>query len=148
MYEIGPFEVSDLLSVAGLASRVLPEAYPPEFFLRMHAIQGDHFRVAREVETGRVAGFILATKQPGLRGNILMFGVDPAAQGQGVGRALLRDVQQGLALDNVRTIDLEVRPDNSRAIEFYQRQGFFVAELEEGVYQDGGDALLMTKALF
>lgn len=148
VFTVDSFEAKDLLDVMQLASRVLPERYPYEFFLQMARAQGQYFRVAREQETGRIAGFIVAAKQPGLQGRVLVFGVDPALQGRGLGRLLLRDIQRSLTLEDVRSLQLEVRPDNRRAISFYQHEGFAVTGLQERAYKDGSDALWMAKALF
>ena len=48
--------------------------------------------------------------------------VSPRAQSLGLGRALLSAVIA--AFDDVRRVSLEVEPRNTRAIAFYQRQGF------------------------
>lgn len=147
MFVVEPFDSKDLLSVMRLASRVLPEEYPYEFFLRMARGAGRLFRVAREAETGQILGFIVGGKKPGLQGDVLLFAVDPQHQGRGIGHALIRDLQRTLALDDVRELGLEVRTDNVRAIHFYQREGFRVTSVEERVYKDGGDAFWMTKPL-
>jgi len=144
---IEPFHPNDLLPVMRLAARTLPEEYPYEFYLQMARLQGRHFRVAKEGVTRDVLGFIVAAKEPGLRANVLLFAVDPGLQGQGIGRALLRDVQRSLTLDEVRALELQVRSDNRRAIEFYRREGFIVVGRESGVYRDGADALAMSKSL-
>lgn len=148
LFVIEPFEVRDLMPVMNLATRTLPETYSAEFFLNMARSQGRYFRVARHVETGRVQGFILGCRRPGLEGTVLLFAVDPGHRGKGLGRALLHDVQRAFSLDDVRSVNLEVRPDNAGAINFYQREGFAVTGLEHGVYRDGSDALSMTKPLW
>lgn len=147
MFTIDRFHPRDLVRVMQLATRTLPERYPPEFFLTMSGTQSRHFRVARDSVTGEVLGFLLAAREPGLVANVLMLAVDPGLQGQGIGRALLKDAQRNLALDDVRALRLEVRVDNVRAIRFYRRMGFDVVGLEPGVYRDGADALAMTKPL-
>ncbi len=147
MYKVEPFQPSDLIPVMRLASRVLPEQYPVEFYLQLARNHGPLFKVVREIGSGQLLGFIVAARQPGLRSNVLLFGVDPAHQGRGIGRSLLRSVQRSLTLSNVRELDLEVRPDNVRAIDFYRREGFAVTGLESKVYKDGSDALHMSKPL-
>ena len=147
MISIDSFQPRDLVEVMRLASKALPEEYSYEFYLQLASAQGKHFRVARDVTTGGLVGFLVAAKEPGLHANVLLFAVEPEYQGLGIGRALLRDIQRRLALDNVRQLRLEVRVDNKRAIRFYQREGFNVAGLEPGVYKDGGDAVAMWKVL-
>lgn len=148
MYVIERFHSSHLLEVMRLSVQVLDEEFPWQFFSQMAAAQGKYFFVAREVETSKIVGFLIAGRQPGLSGRILLFAVDPGFQGQGVGRSLLRQAQKSLALDNVRQLHLEVRPDNRRAIAFYQHHGFSVDRLQERAYRDGSDALRMVKPLF
>jgi len=147
MISIETFRPRDLVDVMRLASRTLPEEYPYDFYLQLSRAQGQHFRVARDVVDNSLVGFLVAAKEPGLQANVLLFAVDPAYQGLGIGRALLRDAQRRLALDNVRQLRLEVRVDNRRAIRFYQREGFDVAGLQPGVYRDGADAVAMRKTL-
>lgn len=147
MISIETFQSRDLVDVMRLAARTLPEEYPYDFFLDLSRTQGPHFRIARDVTTNQVVGFLVAAKEPALQANVLLFAVDPGRQGQGIGRALLRDVQRRLTIENVRKLRLQVRVDNPRAIRFYQREGFNVAGLETGVYRDGGDAVAMHKTL-
>jgi [ribosomal protein S18]-alanine N-acetyltransferase len=144
---IDTFHSRDLVGVMRLASRTLPEEYSYDFYTQLASAQGRHFRVAREVATGRMVGFLVAAREPGLQANVLLFAVEPDYQGLGIGRALLRDAQRRLALENVRQLRLEVRTDNPRAIKFYQREGFNVAGLESAVYKDGSDAIAMWKVL-
>lgn len=148
VYVIDRFQQRDLLDVMRLSYETLEEEYPYTFFTQMADHQARYFRVAREVATGRVLGFLVANRQAGLEGRILLFAVDPRHQGQGIGKALLRNAQRTLTLDNVRQLQLEVRTDNGRAIAFYQHHGFNVSRLQERAYRDGSDALLMTKPLF
>lgn len=147
MIGIETFQTKDLVDVMRLAARTLPEDYPYDFYLDLARAQERHFRVARDVTTGKIVGFLVAAKEPGLQANVLLFAVDPDYQGLGIGRSLLRDAQRRLTLDNIRRLRLEVRLDNARAIKFYQREGFTVAGLEPGVYKDGADAVAMWKAL-
>ena len=57
--------------------------------------------------------------------------VTPEARGKGVGKALLRYVEQKARKQGFRRLALTVARDNERAIEFYRRQGFRVAS-EQG----------------
>ncbi|MGH3940254.1 MAG: ribosomal protein S18-alanine N-acetyltransferase [Pseudonocardiaceae bacterium] len=69
--------------------------------------------------------------------------VDPAHQGQGIGRALLRAL-----LDHATgtTVFLEVRTDNDAAIALYRSEGFAVIATRRGYYRpSGADAFTMRK---
>lgn len=67
----------------------------------------------------KLVGVVLANQT---KNKIDILYVDPALQGQGLGRRLLR-----LAIDELdgnRPIQLQVAEQNSRAIAFYERAGF------------------------
>jgi ribosomal-protein-alanine N-acetyltransferase len=67
--------------------------------------------------------------------------VDPAHQGHGIGRALLRAL---LALAGSVTVFLEVRTDNEMAIALYRSEGFAVVGTRRGYYRpSGADAFTM-----
>jgi ribosomal protein S18 acetylase RimI-like enzyme len=65
-------------------------------------------RVRRDEDDARVYGFV----------------IDPARQGQGIGRAALRRACQQLRADGARRIGLEVDVDNDRALGLYTSVGF------------------------
>ncbi|MPZ80554.1 MAG: mycothiol synthase [Actinophytocola sp.] len=78
----------------------------------------------------KVVGFHWTKVHPGEIGEVYVVGVDPAAQGGGLGRALtlvglhhLRDIGLGEAV-------LYVESDNSAAVALYNRLGFTVAETD------------------
>jgi ribosomal protein S18 acetylase RimI-like enzyme len=50
--------------------------------------------------------------------------VDPDGEGSGIGRALLADAIDNTTIGGFRSLMLEVRTNNERAIELYTRAGF------------------------
>lgn len=52
--------------------------------------------------------------------------VDETARGQGIGKAMVRDVRALAAAYGCREVLLGVHPENDRAIGFYQRCGFMI----------------------
>ena len=73
-------------------------------------------------ETGGLAvGFVCL-----LKSHIAALFVDPAHQGQGIGRALL-----DFAASRHNVLTLEVYTDNTRAVAFYERYGFTVESRRE-----------------
>ncbi|MQA15609.1 MAG: ribosomal-protein-alanine N-acetyltransferase [Pseudonocardiaceae bacterium] len=67
--------------------------------------------------------------------------VDPAHQGRGIGRALLREL---LVHAGDATVFLEVRTDNDAAIALYRSEGFTVVGTRRGYYRpSGADAFTM-----
>lgn len=83
-----------------------------------------------QAESGEVQGFI------GLNGDFIegLF-VWPAAQGRGIGRALLDRAREGRA-----RLTLHVYQKNTRAAAFYTRAGF--SAMEEGLDDATGEAEL------
>jgi mycothiol synthase len=57
-------------------------------------------------------------------GEVYVVGIDPAAQGTGLGRALTRAGLRHLARRGAREVLLYVEADNERAVRLYSRDGF------------------------
>jgi [ribosomal protein S18]-alanine N-acetyltransferase len=75
--------------------------------------------------------------------HVLTLGVTGAAQGQGVGTLLLRDL---LAAAGPRPVYLDVRVDNAVAQRLYERHGFVAVGRRRKYYQPSGtDALVMAR---
>jgi ribosomal protein S18 acetylase RimI-like enzyme len=73
--------------------------------------------------------------------------VSPEAQGQGIGRALLR-AAEAAALDRGAAImRLEVKSDNDQGIRLYQRAGYTEFGVYHAFYEDDSDALRMQRVL-
>ncbi len=76
--------------------------------------------------------------------------VDPASQGQGLGRSMLEFVLDKCRRHQIRTVFLEVRPSNERAIALYESAGFNETGRRKDYYPDGDereDALIMALEL-
>jgi ribosomal-protein-alanine N-acetyltransferase len=85
------------------------------------------------------AGLAVAADEAEVR----TIGVAPAAQGRGVGRALLHDL---LRAAGPRRVLLEVRCDNEPAIALYESEGFVRVGLRRHYYQpSGADAYTMAR---
>ena len=75
--------------------------------------------------------------------HVLTIGVATAAQGCGLGTALLRDL---LAAAGDRRVLLDVRADNEVAQRLYRRHGFVPVGRRRGYYQPSGmDAVVMAR---
>jgi [ribosomal protein S18]-alanine N-acetyltransferase len=75
--------------------------------------------------------------------HVLTIGVAGAAQGRGLGAALLRDL---LAAAGGRRVLLEVRADNEVAQQLYRRHGFTPVGRRRRYYQPSGvDAVVMAR---
>ncbi|MDR2453172.1 MAG: mycothiol synthase [Bifidobacteriaceae bacterium] len=79
--------------------------------------------VAEQNQTARLAGYVW-TKIEANAGEIYGIGVDPAAQGRGLGSALLEAGLRHLESRGIGEVRLFVEADNAPAIAAYRRQGF------------------------
>ena len=68
-------------------------------------------------------------EEPGL-GEVYVVGVDPAAQGRGLGATLTLVGLHHLADRGLQTVMLYVEADNSAAVKTYQRLGFEIFSVD------------------
>jgi ribosomal protein S18 acetylase RimI-like enzyme len=75
--------------------------------------------------------------------------VDPAVQGRGIGRALVRDVEQKLIARGGRLLVVETssRPDYAGTRQFYARSGYAEAARVRDFYAPADDRILLTTRL-
>ena len=106
----------------------------------------------RVAETnGQVSGYILYGQVPMTTGNFEVYwiAVDPAVQGHGVGRDLIRHVEDVLRAENGRMICLETssQPSYARTRVFYEKAGFVEESCIQHFYKPGDHRLTYVKRL-
>jgi ribosomal protein S18 acetylase RimI-like enzyme len=76
-------------------------------------------------QDGQIVGTLMGTVNPREEGQVHLFRlyIHPDHFGQGIGKQLWQAYLQHLA-PGVKRVDLEVEPQNARAIQFYTRLGF------------------------
>ena len=79
-------------------------------------------------------------------GRIYTLAIDPSTQGRGLGRLLVTNMLDELAVRDVRRVYLEVRADNSRAIALYEKLGFTIVRDLRDYYGDGQHGVSMRRA--
>ena len=79
--------------------------------------------------------------------HIFEVAVDPQYQNRGLGEALINHLLGEAITAGADTALLEVRVSNHSAVRVYEKCGFKRDALRKGYYQDGEDALLMSKTL-
>lgn len=100
-------------------------------------------------ERDKVLGYCIASIAVG-EAHVLNLCVDPAEQGQGIGRKLLENLIDS-ARGRAETVFLEVRPSNTVAIALYENMGFNEIGIRKGYYpaENGReDALMLALELF
>ncbi|MEN8184102.1 MAG: GNAT family N-acetyltransferase, partial [Myxococcota bacterium] len=75
------------------------------------------------LEAGRVVGTAMAGFD-GHRGWVHYVATSPLARSQGLGRALLAEVEARLVARGCTKLNLQVRGNNADAVAFYERLGF------------------------
>jgi len=99
---------------------------------------------ARGTELVAYAG----TWSDGVDAQVMTIGVAKSHQGRGLGRALLGALLEHERARRTQHVFLEVRVDNERAIEMYERAGFERLGVRRGYYQpENVDALTMRLEL-
>lgn len=71
--------------------------------------------------------------------------VDPKFQRHKLGSQMMNEIINDCYAKKVRTITLEVRKSNAKAISFYEKFGFKNVVIKPHYYNDGEDAIYMVK---
>ena len=80
--------------------------------------------------------------------DVMTVAAAPRAQGQGLGRRLLVELERRALARGAASVLLEVRADNAAARRLYERSGYTLLSTRRRYYQPGDiDALVMRKRL-
>lgn len=106
------------------------------------------FLTAKDPEEGSEAvAFIIAFLIPGTFAEIEDIATIPERRRQGIARKLMLEIISRAKEEKINELVLEVKADNTPAICLYETLGFERTGYREAYYQDGSDAILMTKKL-
>ncbi len=117
---------ADAASVARLHAGVFGWALPDP----LRASATDAYATLLAERNGEAVGTLRLTRM-GTTAGVYGIAVDPAWQGRGIGRDLLRRACVKLRADGVQRIGLEVFADNDRAVSLYTSLGFQVCATEQ-----------------
>jgi len=124
--------------IAGLARRVFVEYTPTPSVGRGETL----LAISRHGPVGFVT-----LNTAGAWAAVMAIAVDPAEQGRGIGRSLMRAVEQRARARGVRRIELHTAQANLAAIDLFQKLGFRIEKRVERFYARGQNACLMVKGL-
>ncbi|NPA75858.1 MAG: ribosomal protein S18-alanine N-acetyltransferase [Euryarchaeota archaeon] len=141
MFHIREFREEDVYDVFVISAQSLTEMYSLELFIDIHLAWPSGFLVA---VTSEIVGFIAGAKMNGTA-RILMLAVAPQQRRKGIGSTLLRRFIHNARQEGLRSVSLEVRTGNKRAIEFYQKHGFQIVSMLNNYYTNGDSAYVMWK---
>lgn len=125
--QVREFAESDRATVIALWERVFrddpPHNAPAAMIRRKLATQRELFLVA--TCESRVVGTVLGGYD-GVRGWVYHLAVEAGLRRQGIGRALMREVEQLLAARGCPKLNLQVRAGNQGVVRFYESLGYAV----------------------
>lgn len=102
-------------------------------------------------DDARLIGYVCFGPTPATDGtyDLYWLAVDPAAQGRGAGRALVRRVERELEMRGARLLVVETssRADYSHTREFYARGGYTEAARVRDFYGPDDDRIILTTRL-
>jgi ribosomal protein S18 acetylase RimI-like enzyme len=102
-------------------------------------------------DADRLIGYSCVGPTPATDGTFDLYwlAVDPAAQGKGVGRALVREVERDLRSRGARLLLVETssRPDYENTRAFYARCGYTEAARIKDFYAPADDRIMLTTRL-
>lgn len=144
--QYGPLKPGDAARCAELEAQLFDgdDPWPERAFLAELAAKHNHY-VAARVDDKLVgyAGVARLGRMKPYEYEIHTVGVDPAYQGQGIGRQMLHYLFE---LADGATIFLEVRTDNAAAIALYESEGFTRVGVRKRYYRvSGADAYTMKR---
>ena len=143
---------SDLPSVVEINIASLPEHYSDYFFESILKELPESFIVAEANQ--KVVGYIMCKIEFGFsnfrklgfvkKGHVVSIAVLREYRGKGIGKSLMLEAINGLAVRKTDEIYLEVRVSNELAVKMYQSLGFLIKSRLRSYYRDGEDAYLMA----
>lgn len=105
--------------------------------------------ISRQIrnDQGVMVAFIIAVIEMDGVGHITAIGVAPEYRRHGLARILLTEIERTLHQRGITTIRLEVRVENSAAINLYEQLGYLVVQRLGRYYSSGADGYMMVKSL-
>lgn len=145
MTELREPRPADIAELEQLEERCFTDPWPGRYFVSELFAQARFRRVVVD-ERGTLVAYLFAAWQY-LDLHILKVATAPELRRRGIGRELMAMAERHAVDSGGESITLEVRPANRAAIAMYDALGYGTAGRRPGYYQDGEDALVMTKSL-
>jgi ribosomal protein S18 acetylase RimI-like enzyme len=147
-YDVRPLTISQLDECWRLDQRCFidGEAYSRETFeYLLTAAESVSYRAV--TSGGIMVGFVIGLIEPDHTGHVTTVGVAPEHRRRNLAKRLMKQVEEGFRLRNVRLVRLEVRALNGPAQKLYENLGYTITQKLPRYYSNGGDGLLMVKSL-
>ncbi len=100
-----------------------------------------------DVQETRIVGFLVAAVKRRHQGHVITIDILPEARRFGIGSKLLAIAEDRLRSAQCSMVKLETAVNNTAALAFYKRHGYFIVNTIPRYYADGVDALVLEKNL-
>ncbi len=144
MEKIRKLELSDIKDVIALEEAYLHESMGEELLAESIKLPHMYFLVVttNEKVIGYIGTYIIYEEA-----ELLNFVIHEEYQRKGYGQKLLNQVITEAKSRKAEYLTLEVRVDNTKGINFYQKNGFKIVSTRKKYYFDGTDAYIMQKEI-
>ena len=146
-FKIRKATIKDLDSLVDLETRGFnADNFTPEQF--NYLLTKANSTILLITTRGRVAGEAILLWRKGRKvARLYNIVIDPSMQGMGLGDKLLAACEREALAGNYRILSLEVRTDNTNAIDFYKKRGYRITEKLPRYYSGRAAGYRMVKTL-
>lgn len=142
----------DIVGLLAIERDVYDGEVPWTFSHFEHEIvqSADSFFLVAEAEEGRLVGFIgirLGRGTQLYQAHITNLAVMKAYQKRGIASFMIQQIVQLTSQLGKHELSLEARRENGLAQALYRKQGFETKKIMPKYYENGGDAILMSRQL-
>lgn len=142
---IRPPQVSDVRLLAEAELECFSDPWPPQFFVAEILTDGRFNRLLIDPSGVMVAYLFCAWQYLDL--HVLKVATLPPYRRSGLARRLMELAEEHAIEVGGESLTLEVRTSNTAAIAMYEAIDYHKAGVRRAYYQDGEDAVVMTKRL-
>ncbi|MDD3121331.1 MAG: ribosomal protein S18-alanine N-acetyltransferase [Bacilli bacterium] len=142
-YEIREMNVDDIYAVIEGEEEVFGKSLGFDFFYQDLKLNPFAYYFVLDIN-GSVEGYF-GIYISDYMGDIINFYVRKKYQKLGFGGLLLDFIIELCEMSNCKSISLEVRKSNTKAICLYEKRGFVVSRMRKSYYDDGEDAVVYIK---
>lgn len=143
MPEIRKIEPDDFKHLLVIESESFDSGYSPYFIKMIPILYGNTSFIAVKGRSAQGYGMAAIEQGNPRRAWLMSLAVRPKYRGAGLGEKLITHILKSLAEAKVSDVLLTVTPNNTKAVDLYQRLGFDTVKLLQDFYGPGEDRLLM-----
>ncbi len=144
-YVVRPPQVGDARNLAVAELDCFSDPWPPQFFVSEILAEGRFNRILED-SAGQLKAYLFCAWQY-LDLHVLKVASLPAYRRMGLSTRLMTLAEEHTTETGGESLTLEVRPSNVAAIRMYESLCYECAGTRPRYYQDGEDAVIMTKRM-